>query len=178
MKITIRLIVSLVFIVALVAVGFSSYQVRAEKTRLTSELERRAIILAESLQESVIPLIASNSLSRLNRLVERFGNRERLKGVAVYDQQGNILAVTPDLASKIPQPLPPAVKSTAENQPIGSLMRIDDKETYFYALPFSEEDKITGTLVLFHDASYIVVRLKDILKHNLSSFLTLYILIV
>ncbi|MCG2813379.1 MAG: hypothetical protein L6245_01730, partial [Thermodesulfovibrionales bacterium] len=61
MKITIRLIVSLVFIVALVAVGFSSYQVRAEKKRLTAELERRAIILAESLQESVIPLIASNS---------------------------------------------------------------------------------------------------------------------
>lgn len=178
MKITIRLIVSLVFIVALVAVGFSSYQVRAEKMRLTAELERRAIILAESLQESVIPLIASNSFSRLNRLVERFGNRERLKGVAVYDQQGNILAVTPDLASKIPQPLPPAVKSTAENQPIGSLMRIDDKETYFYALPFSEEDKITGTLVLFHDASYIGVRLKEIWKHNLLRFLTLSILIV
>ena len=178
MKITIRLIVSLVFIVALVAVGFSSYQVRAEKTRLTSELERRAIILAESLQESIIPLIASNSLQKLNRLVERFGNRERLKGVAVYDQQGNILAVTPDLASKIPQPLPPAVKSAAENQPIGSLMSIDDKETYFYALPFSEEDKITGTLVLFHDASYIGVRLKEIWKHNLLRFLTLSVLIV
>jgi len=178
MKITIRLIVSLVFIVGLVAVGFSSYQVRAEKMRLTAELERRAIILAESLQESVIPLIASNSLLRLNRLVERFGNRERLRGVAVYDRQGNILAVTPDLASKIPQPLPPAVKSTAENQPVGSLMRIDNKETYFYALPFSEEDKITGTLVLFHDASYIGVRLKEIWKHNLLRFLTLSILIV
>jgi trehalose 6-phosphate synthase len=178
MKITIRLIVSLIFIVALVAIGFSFYQVRAEKMRLTAELEHRTIILAESLQESVVPLIASNSLSRLNRLVERFGNRERLKGVAVYDQQGNILAVTPDLASKIPQPLPPAVKSTAENQPIGSLMRIDDKETYFYALPFSEEDKIAGTLVLFHDASYIGVRLKEIWKHNLLRFLTLSVLIV
>lgn len=178
MKITIRLIVSLVFIVALVAVGFSSYQVRAEKKRLTAELERRAIILAESLQESVIPLIASNSLQKLNRLVERFGNRERLKGVAVYDRHGNILAVTPDLASKIPQPLPPAVKSVAENQPVGSLMSIDDKETYFYALPFSEGDKITGTLVLFHDASYIGVRLKEIWKHNLLRFLTLSILIV
>lgn len=42
MKITIRLIVSLVLIIALVAIGFSFYQVRAEKTRLTSELERWA----------------------------------------------------------------------------------------------------------------------------------------
>ncbi|PIY86349.1 MAG: trehalose-6-phosphate synthase [Nitrospirae bacterium CG_4_10_14_0_8_um_filter_41_23] len=177
MKITIRLIVSLIFIVALVAVGFSFYEVRAEKMRMTADLQRRAIILAKSLQESVVPLVQSNSLQKLNRLVERFGNRERLEGVAVYDQQGNVLALTPDLALKIPQPLPLAVKSVAENQPVGSLMRIDDKETYFYALPFSEEDKITGTLVLFHDASYIGVRLEEIWKNNLLRFVILSTLI-
>src|SRR4030043_1810907 len=104
MKITIRLIVSLVFVIALVAIVFSFYQVRAQKARLTSELERRTIMLAESLQESVIPLMKSDSLSRLNRFVERFGNRERLKGVAVFDKQGNVLASTPDLKPKIPQP--------------------------------------------------------------------------
>lgn len=178
MKITIRLIVSLLFVIALVAVVFSFHQVRSEKTRLVNELERRTIVLAESLQESVKPLVQSNSLVRLNRLVERFGNRERLKGVAVYDRQGNVLALTPDLAPKIPQPLPLAVKSAAENQPAGSFMRVNDKETYLYALPFLEEDKIMGTLVLIHDASYIDVRLNEIWRHNLLRFLTLSILIV
>ena len=61
MKITIRLVVSLVLVLALVAVVFSFYQVREERTRLTSDLERRSIILAESLQESVTPLITSDS---------------------------------------------------------------------------------------------------------------------
>lgn len=178
MKITIRLIVSLVFIVALVAVGFSSYQVRTEKARLASELERRAIILAESLQESVIPLMQSNSLPRLNRLVERFGNRERLKGVAVFDKQGNALASTPELKPKISQPFPQAVSSITENRPIEGFMDINDKKTYIYALPLSAEDKTIGILAIFHDASYIDVRLLEIWKHNLLRFLTLSILIV
>lgn len=178
MKITIRLIVSLIFVIALVAVVFSFYQVRAEKARLTSEIERRAVILAESLQESVIPLMKSNSLSRLNRLVERFGNRERLKGVAVFDKQGNVLASTPDLKPKIPQPFSQAVTSITENRPVDGFMDINDKKAYIYTLPLSAEDKPVGILAIFHDASYIDVRLLEIWKHNLLRFLTLSILIV
>jgi len=106
MKITIRLTVSLLLAVALVAVIFSYYQVRDEKERLINDLERRTIVLAESLQESVKNLIQTNSSAKLNRFVERFGNRERLKGIAIYDIQGNVLASTPKFASKIPQPLP------------------------------------------------------------------------
>src|SRR4030042_973645 len=178
MKITIRLIVSLIFVIALVAVVFSFYQVRAEKARLTSDLERRAIILAESLQESVIPLMKSNSLSRLNRLVERFGNRERLTGVVVFDKQGNALASTPDLKQNIPQPFSQAVSSITENRPVDGFMDINNKKAYIYTLPLSAEDKPVGILAIFHDASYIDVRLLEIWKHNLLRFLTLSILIV
>jgi len=178
MKITIRLIVSLIFVIALVAVVFSFYQVHTEKARLATELERRAIILAESLQESVIPLMQSNSLPRLNRIVERFGNRERLKGVAVFDKQGNALASTPELKPKISQPFPQAVSSITENRPIEGFMDINDKKTYIYTLPLLAEDKPMGVLSIFYDASYIDVRLLEIWKHNLLRFLTLSILIV
>jgi alpha,alpha-trehalose-phosphate synthase [UDP-forming] len=178
MRITIRLLVSLLFVVALVAVFFSFYEVRAERIRLTSDLERRAIILAESLQELVIPLVQSNSLPKLNRLVERFGNRERLKGVAVFDLQGNSRASTPELKPHIPQPLPQAVSSLTEKRSIDGIIIIDGKKTYLYALPISAEDDLIGSLALFFDASYIDVRLEGIWKDNLLRFLTLSILIV
>lgn len=177
MKITIRLIVALLIVIALVAVGFSFFQVRSEKIRLEKDMERRAAILAESLQESVKPLVQSKSFAKLSRLVERFGNRERLKGVAVYDVQGNVLALTPGLAPKIPQPLPLAVNSAAENKPADSLLTIDGKETYLYALPFLEEDTMIGTLVLIHDASFITIRLNEIWRYNLLRSLTLSVLI-
>jgi trehalose 6-phosphate synthase len=178
MKITIRLIVSLIFIVALVAIGFSFYEVRAEKMRMTADLQRRAIILAESLQESVIPLVQSNSLQKLNRLVERFGNRERLEGVIIYDPQGNILTSTPDLAPKISRPLPQVVGSITENRPIHSFVNIAGKEISLYTLPLIQEEKIIGLITLFHDASYIDIRLKEIWKNNLLRFVTLSTLIV
>lgn len=177
MKITIRLIVALLIAIALVAVGFSFFQVRSEKSRLEKDMERRAAVLAESLQESVKPLVQSNTRSKLNRLVERFGNRERLKGVVVYDAQGNVLALTPDLALKIPQPLPLAVKASVDNQHAGSFLSIDGKETYLYALPFLEDNAVVGTLVLIHDASFITIRLIEIWRYNLLRSLTLSVLI-
>lgn len=177
MKITIRLIVALLIVIALVAVGFSFFQVRSEKIRLEKDMERRAAVLAESLQESVKPLVQSKSLTKLGRLVERFGNRERLKGVAVYDVQGNVLALTPGLALKIPQPLSLAVNSAADNQPADSFLTIDGKEIYLYSLPFLEDDTIIGTLVLIHDASFISIRLNEIWRYNLLRSLTLSVLI-
>ena len=101
MKITIRLVVSLVLVVTLVAVGFSFYQVKEEQVRLTSDLERRSIVLAESLQESVIPLVASDSPEKLKRLVQRFGKRERFLGIAVHDVGGRVLELTADLEPQI-----------------------------------------------------------------------------
>jgi alpha,alpha-trehalose-phosphate synthase [UDP-forming] len=177
-KITIRLIVSLLLVVALVAVIFSFYQVHSENIRLTSEMERRSIILAESLQEAAMPLVQNNSLSRLTHLVERFGNRERLKGIAVLDSQGNIMASTPDLKPYIKQPLPQAVSSMTEERSIDGFIDINGKKTYIYSLPLSVEDNILGSLALFYDASYIDVRLYAIWKHNLLRFITLSIFIV
>lgn len=178
MKITIRLIVSLVFVIALVAVIFSYNQVRNEEARLIAELERRAIILAESLQESVKPLVESNSIPKLNRLVERFGNRERLKGVAVFDNHGGILSSTPDLAPKISQPFPQAVISITENRPISSFKDFSGSKIYLYTMPLQQDDKAIGSLAIFHDASYIDVRLKGIWEQNLFRFLALSILVV
>lgn len=178
MKITIRLIVSLTFVVALVATVFSFYQVREERIRLTSELERRAILLAESLQESVIPLIESDSLKSLNRLVERFGNRQRLQGIAVYDNQGNTLASTADLKPQASQPVPEIVGSITENRPTSGFIHIGNKRIYLYSFPLVHEDKTIGVLALFHNASYIDVRLDEIWKNNIIRFLILSLLVV
>lgn len=177
MKITIRLTVSLIFAVALVAVVFSYYQVRDEKKRLINDLERRTIVLAESLQESVKTLMQTKTPAKLNRLVERFGNRERLKGIAIYDMQGNVLASTPKLTSKIPQPFPQAVSSITERRAIESFMNIDDKKIYIYTIPVQQDDEIIGALSIFQDAAYINVRLREIWRHNLLRFLILSSLI-
>ncbi len=178
MKITLRLIVSLTLVVALVATVFSFYQVREERIRLTSELERRAILLAESLQESVIPLVESGSLERLNRLVKRFGNRERLQGIAVYDSQGKPMASTADLDRRIPGLLPQVVRAATEGQPESDVIHVGERKIYLYAYPLVHKGQTIGVLALFDDASYIDVRLADIWRNNIIRFVILSLFVV
>ncbi len=178
MKITFRLLVSLILMAALVASVFSYLQVQSEQDRLTGELERRAIILAESLQETVRQLLHSGSAGKLKRLAEQFGNREKLVGVAIYDSAGAILASTQGLAAKIQQPLPQIAASIEEDQGISGFENVGGTQTHIYAAPLHQEDKFVGTLVLFHDASFIDARLKGIWYNNFIRFLTLSLLII
>ena len=178
MKITIRLVVSLVLMVALVAAGFSFYQVREERVRLTSDLERRSIILAESIQESVIPLVTSDSSRKLNLLVQLFGKRERFLGIAVHDARGQVLASTADLEPQILRSVPQVVNVLAEGHPAAGFIHVEKRRIYLYTSPLLLEEKTIGVLTLFHDASYIDVRLEEIWRQNLIRFLILSVLVV
>src|SRR3989338_8567245 len=100
MRITLRLILSLVVAASAVVFISAGYQARQERVRLQEELERRASVLAESLQESAEPLVASENLEGLRRLVQRFGDRERLAGIVVYASDGQPLAITASLPAR------------------------------------------------------------------------------
>ena len=178
MKITLRLVVSLVIVVGLVAGGFSFYQVRTEKIRLKSELERRTILLAESIQESVTPLLLSDSSLKLSLLVQRFSNRVGFQGIAVHDADGQLLASTADLEPMIQGSGPQIVHVLTEYRPVGVFVRVGNRRTYRYASPLVQEEKPIGVLTLFHDASFIDVRLTEIWRDNLIRFLVLTVLVV
>src|SRR6476646_4815456 len=104
MKLSFRLIPVLAIAITLVTFIVARGQVRSEKRALRADLERRAQILTESLQETVEPLLQSGATSRLRRIVERFGNREHLVGVAVYDVNGKELAMSPKLGPDLKAP--------------------------------------------------------------------------
>src|SRR6202051_6073 len=103
---SVRLIVSLIVGITLVSLGFSYYEVVRQKRALRSDLERRAEVLGESIAGNVEKSWGSGSERGLERLVQRFGNHEHLLGVAVYDRQGKVLAITSDLG-KVLSTIPP-----------------------------------------------------------------------
>ena len=94
MRMSFRLVLSLVLTVTLISILFALYQVRADTRSRRSDLEKRAQVLAESLQETVEPLWMKGARGSLRRIVERFGNRERLDGVALYDANGRPILLT------------------------------------------------------------------------------------
>ena len=105
MKLSLRLIPVLAIAITLVTFIVARNQVRSEKRGLHADLERRAEILAESLQETVEPVLQSGATSQLRRIVGRFGNREHLVGLAIYGANGKELAMSPKLHPALKAPL-------------------------------------------------------------------------
>src|SRR5882724_2901013 len=141
---SVRLIVSLIVGVTLVSLAFSYYQVVGEKRRLRSELERRAEVLGESLADNVERSWELGSDRELQRLVQRFGNREHLAGVAVYDRQEKLVAMTPELNKTLkacPQAIPLAIADD-HNQSV--FVRLENDPVHILALPIHRKNAVVG----------------------------------
>lgn len=152
---SVRLIVSLILGVTLVSLGFSYYQVVGEKRHLRSELERRAEVLGESLADNVERSWEVDSDRELQRLVQRFGNREHLAGVAVYDRQGKLVAMTPELGKTLTTSPPALAQAIAEDRNESAFVRLGSAPMHILVLPLHRKDELVGGLAVIHDVSYI-----------------------
>ena len=95
-----RLIISLIIGVMLVSLCASEYEVWVGKRNLRRDLQRRAEVLAESLAGNVERDIERGAFQTLRKTVQHFAHRENLIGMAVYDPQGYVIAITKHLAPR------------------------------------------------------------------------------
>src|SRR6266446_6195861 len=185
MRTTLKIILPLIVSVAAVSLLFAAYQVRMEKRVLRNDLSRRAEILGESLQENVEPLLERGQEKSLQRLVERFGQREHLKGVAIYDATSAVLAITPGIAPAFRMRPTAASRAAQEDTGAGEFLSAEQSSAgntgpapiYVYALPLHSRGAMAGTLALFHDTSYIDRKVSLTLRDSLLTALVQTLLI-
>jgi trehalose-6-phosphate synthase len=157
---SVRLIASLILGITLISSGFSYYEVLAEKRALRSDVERRAEMLGESLVGNVERSSWNTGSGKvpnteLQRLVQRFGNREHMLGVVIYDRQGALVAATPELAKMLTTAPPPVMQAITQGYGESSFLRLDAVPIHILALPISRQDEVLGGLAVVHDVSYI-----------------------
>ena len=150
-----RLIVSLIIGVTLVSLSSSYYEVLVQKQSLRRDLQRRAEVLGESLARNVERELDRDSMQALQRTVQRFGNREHLLGLAVYDHQGRLIAITKDLAPLMPTAPPVMSQALSENHGADVFQRLGAASVNIYALPLHRQEDVRGVLAIVHDAGYI-----------------------
>src|SRR5713226_4656418 len=174
MRTTLKIVLPLIVSVATVSLLFAAYQVRREKRMLRNDLSRRAEILGESLQESVEPLLEHAQETNLQRLVDRFGQREHLKGVAIYNATGIAIAsavspvfrLRPATAARAAQKNAGAGEFLSADQTL-ALGDISNVPIHIYALPLHRDGEVAGTLALFHDTSNIDKQVSRTLRDSL-----------
>jgi alpha,alpha-trehalose-phosphate synthase [UDP-forming] len=178
MRTTLKIVLPLIISVVVVSLLFAVYQVRTQKRMLRNDLSRRAEILAESLQENVEPLFDRALPDKsLQRIVDRFGQREHLKGIAVYNANGVVLALTPGLPTSFQTRPATATRAALRDAGLGEFLSIGDSPMQLYAMPLHRNGQAVGTLVLAHDASYIDTQVSNTLRSSLLTALvqTLFI---
>ena len=178
MRTTLKIVLPLIISVVVVSLFFAVYQVRTQKRMLRNDLTHRAETLGESLQETVEPLFDKPSPEKsLQRIVDRFGQRERLKGIAVYNAAGAAVALTPGLPQVFQSRPPTATHAALRDAGMGEFVSIDKFALHVFALPLHRNGQAVGTLVLVHDTSYIDTQVSHTLRDSLVSALvqTLFI---
>ena len=177
-----RLIISLIVGIALVSFAFSYYEVLGQKRALRSDVERRDEILGESLVGNVERSWNAGSESvpnkDLQKLVQRFGNRENLLGVVICDQQGAVVAVTPELAKAITTMPAPILQVLKEGHAESSFLRLGSVPVHVLALPVRRQDEVLGSLAVVHDVSYIRTQILLVWRRSFIRVLVQVFLIV
>ncbi|HVP52525.1 MAG TPA: trehalose-6-phosphate synthase [Terriglobales bacterium] len=153
MRVSLRLFVPLLLAVIAVSLLFAGYQVRRDRKIQERDLSRRAELLADSLEESVTPVLGSPQ--ELRRLVERFGNRERLAGIAVYNNRGHVIAVSSGLDKRLAGPPAAVLRAIQKGSGTGEFVSLGDNPVYIFATPLTRDQEVVGSLAIVQDAAYI-----------------------
>ena len=177
MRTTLKLTLPLALSVAAVALLFAVDQVSTERRILRNDLTRQAASLAESVQENAQHLRERSSLPALKRLLEKIGQHQHLKGIAIYDANGEPLAVTNALPSEFWSLREAASDPDASSTTGGKFFKLNDMDLYVYRIPLEGDGKQDGSIAIFYDTGYISARLSQVLRDALFTGLLQTILI-
>ncbi len=176
MKKILLLILPILVIVAIAFTVFGIFQVRFEEEKLMDDLQRKARNIAESMELSVRHVLQNSDIKNANYLVEKFENRERLQGCAIYNKEGKIVAVTTRFSDWTNQNPLRIKASLSDTLPNGEKEKFKDYSVYSYILPIADEEgQILGLVEIIYETSYVSTRLGNLWK-RLS--ITLIVLII
>jgi trehalose 6-phosphate synthase len=171
MRASFRLIVSLLAGVTLAAFLFVFYQVQLEKAVLRSDLERHTEVLAESLSQSVAPLLNKGSQEDLQQLVEQFALREQLAGVAVYSGRESPATLATGAAARLTSVPYAVTQAIAHHERRGDFFVLGQLSMYIYVLPLGNGQATVAALAVLRDSGYIEAQSTQLWRKSLQRVL-------
>ena len=156
--------VGVVIAVSLIVGFFAMNQVSQEQIELTSRLQSRSQVLADSLAESIEPSYNTQATTTLQRIIDRFASSERLAGLGVFDSSGAAVVVSEDL------PLPEediVARAMDSDEAQGDFLRRGENTYYVLATPLHEDGRVVGALTVAQNATYIDESIQGIWRDNL-----------
>lgn len=165
-----------IFAVSLIVFGFTFSQVNQERLTLSADLQYRTRLLSDTLKESIEPSYSKNSTSTLQRIVDKFADKERIVGLGVFNNRGVPLANSKEMPKRVTENPDFVFTALDKGEAVGVFEKIDGVERYLYVSPLYDNGTVVGALVTVQNASYIDEAMADIWKRN-ALRLVIYILV-
>jgi len=165
-----------IFVVSAIVLGFTYTQVNDERLTLAADLQYRTRLLSDSLKESVEPNFARNSTTTLQRIVDRFTDRERIVGLAVFNNRGVPLAASKDLPRRVVENPDFIFSALDKGEQAGNFETIEGASRYLFVSPLHDGPAIVGAFVTVQDAAYIDTAIAEIWRRNFVRLL-IYIIV-
>src|SRR3989344_4891941 len=147
--------------------GFTYTQVNQERLNLSADLQYRTRFLADSLKESVEPSYSRISTTSLQRIVDKFADRERGAGIAMFNNRGVSLATSKGTPKRVTDNPDFVFVALDKNEPTGLFEVIDGAPRYLFVSPLYDNERIAGAIVVVQNTSYIDTAVSDIWKRNI-----------
>ena len=141
MRVTVRVLGAIWVSTLIILAGFAFLEVREDRARLRTDLERRAGLLAESLKEAIEPMVRRGPTPALMRALKRFGRPVR--GIVVYDGVANPIAAAPDGTPGSRLQSPEITEAISRTAVATGFRTIEGQKTFVYATPLQQDDQLT-----------------------------------
>ena len=154
-----------IFVASLFASLLTLSQVISAKSELTSLLQVRSKVLAESLAESIVFSYNSGWTGDVQKIINKFTRSESLVGLSVFDNSGALVAASKDMPLPEDRNLINTVMIT--QQAIGEFVERGSNRYYVLIRPLYVDGVVVGSLAVAQNATYINRNIREIWQRDL-----------
>ena len=154
MKLTLAFILSIIFAVGLVAVGFTFYQSSTERTKMNNELELRTVQVVKEVFQVDSSFFEKINQKNIERVADSINKRYNLLGISIYFYYDSILSNN-SVRSLIGNSRGYISRSITADTSIGNFFTADGRKIYQYVRPVKCVKKSSYAVIFYADAGYI-----------------------
>lgn len=168
LRLTLRFVIPLFLVLTLLAYAVVPLVDKLNLRWSVRDLDIRSKLISNTLHDSLEDLFYQGNKTKINALLKRATQDERLFALGYCDKQGKLLYYTPTYPRDLGCSLPPSAEHGSP-----SLIRLPRGLVHVAINPIILDEVNSGSLVLIHDMSFVERRSADTRKYVLIFFAVL-----
>ncbi|HYM95613.1 MAG TPA: trehalose-6-phosphate synthase, partial [Chitinophagaceae bacterium] len=166
MRLSLALILSIIVAVGIVALGFTFYQISAERENLKNTLTEKTERVVEKLSETALPVIEKRNGPLPQSFTDSICKQYNLSGIIIYYNSDSIIYFNAAAKALFPYSLDYISQAITADTVMENFISANGGKIYQYITPLKNNGLASNALVIYTQADYISNILSNIWFRN------------